>query len=51
MYKHLYIVKDGTHNDTWYMGGDDYIRELKKFLKEASKRERMKSGEQTKILE
>jgi hypothetical protein len=35
--KELYVVKDGTHNDTWYVGGDEYIEKLSKFLESAMK--------------
>jgi len=37
--KELYVVKDGTHNDTWYVGGDEYIEKLSKFLESAMKRD------------
>lgn len=32
VHKELYIVMGGTHNDTWYRGGKDYIKKLKQFL-------------------
>ena len=35
VHKKLYIVKDGTHNDTWYVGGNNYIEQLKKFFNKA----------------
>lgn len=33
VFKDLYIVKDGTHNDSWYVGGVDYLKRLQKFMK------------------
>jgi hypothetical protein len=26
------VVKDGSHNDTWYVGGKHYLAKLKKFI-------------------
>ena len=34
-YKQLYVVKDGTHSDTWYVGGNNYLQKLKKFFDKA----------------
>ncbi|CDW81715.1 serine protease family s09x [Stylonychia lemnae] len=33
--KKIFIVKDGTHNDSWYVGGKSYLEELNDFLNEA----------------
>ena len=30
-----YIVKGGTHNDSWYVGGKTYLEQLNDFLDEA----------------
>lgn len=36
-FKELYVVLGGTHNDTWWVGGKEYIEKLRKFLKDAVK--------------
>lgn len=37
VHKDLLIVKDGTHNDTWLKGKDEYLAKLEVFLKECIK--------------
>ena len=32
VFKDLYIVKDGEHNDSWHKGGAQYISKLQDFL-------------------
>ena len=39
-YKELYIVEDGTHNDTWHRGGREYIARLKQFIEKSMTIER-----------
>eukprot|EP00347_Sterkiella_histriomuscorum_P019586 403341064 len=36
-FKNIHVVKDGTHNDTWYVGGAEYIYRLEKFIFKALK--------------
>ena len=31
-FKELLEVENGTHNDTWFEGGMDYIKKLEKFI-------------------
>jgi len=31
----LYIVPGGTHNDSWYMGGQMYKTKTRKFIEKA----------------
>ena len=32
-----YVVEDGTHNDTWYVGGLNYFKVLNEFLNHAAR--------------
>ena len=32
VFKELYIVPGGTHNDTWYVGGMSYVDNMKNFM-------------------
>jgi len=32
IFKNLNIVKNGTHNDTWLVGGREYLQELVDFI-------------------
>jgi fermentation-respiration switch protein FrsA (DUF1100 family) len=34
-HKELFVVFKGTHNDTWYVGGKEYMSKIEKFLKES----------------
>ena len=47
-HKDLYIVEEGTHNDTWYRGGREYIGRLKQFIEKAMtiEREELKKSSQ-----
>jgi len=31
-FKTIYVVQGGTHNDTWFKGGKDYIYAVKDFI-------------------
>ncbi|CDW78903.1 hydrolase of the alpha beta superfamily [Stylonychia lemnae] len=31
-FKNIYVVKGGTHNDTWYVGGQRYLDKLEEFI-------------------
>lgn len=33
----LYVVKNGDHNSSWYIGGVDYLKTIQKFLKRSIK--------------
>ena len=35
-FKDIFIVKKGTHNDTWYVAGDKYMNKLKEFMDRAN---------------
>jgi hypothetical protein len=37
MYRQFYLVKEGTHNDTWIVGGVDYQEKFKSFCSTANK--------------
>ena len=41
-------MEDGTHNDTWYRGGREYIGRLKQFIEKAMtiEREELKKSSQ-----
>lgn len=36
--KRIFTVKDGTHNDTWERGGEEYLQALRSFMDEVSLR-------------
>lgn len=33
----LYVVNGGTHNDTWYVGGQNYFDQIKAFINASMK--------------
>ena len=32
-FKELLVIKNGTHNDSWYVGRHEYIEKLQKFIR------------------
>jgi len=31
-FKEFHLVEGGTHNDTWEMGGEEYLKKVGKFM-------------------